>query len=288
MGPIEIEKFNELTNAHAHQLFPSLNNWVGYDKLVVTDESGHSRLENLPEERWRYWALAFEGNKEAERPLEQVALLLKPPLEFAAKFFYTGEKQTGGQLGYQGIRQDIVERFGGTRNLLTPHGEIDAAEISRLSVLASQLEATKDDHRFVGAGLTNFANLRRIPTSTDLYVVGLFSIIELLVTHSTDSPELDRSITHQISKKLPLLRQRFLHTVEPSEYFQECSEESVWKKLYRLRSKIAHGADVDFSSGPLSVLNSRESTISFLSDCTVELLLIALREPEFLAYLREC
>jgi hypothetical protein len=116
-----------------------------------------------------------------------------------------------------------------------------------------------------------------------LYVLGLFSIIECLLTH--DPEKTQHSLTHQISSKIPLLCKRMKKGIDYST-FQNASVETVWKKLYEYRSKIAHGEEPDLT-GKLALLDNRQRVSDFLDRAVKALIRHAMLEPDLILDLRK-
>jgi hypothetical protein len=133
----------------------------------------------------------------------------------------------------------------------------------------------------VRIAVQNFSSLRDISNGSDLVIVGLFAIIESLITHAPRSSESLDSINHQITNKIILLRKRFSRDVLPKAYFMDATEDKIWKKLYSYRSAVAHGTPVNFD-GDHQILKDRITVIKFLQDNIKELIILGLKEPEFL------
>ena len=131
-----------------------------------------------------------------------------------------------------------------------------------------------------------FNSLKSLPANSDAYVLGLFSVIEMILTHKPDE-NLHDSLRHQVSVKMNLLSKRFMKN-ELHVAYPECDPIRLWKTLYDWRSKIAHGDEVEFKTGTLSKLESAHRAGIFL-DLNVRLLLKAsLDEPQLIADLKRC
>jgi hypothetical protein len=74
----------------------------------------------------------------------------------------------------------------------------------------------------------------------------------------------------------------------PIDYspFGDTSTEAVWKKLYELRSRIAHGAFVDFT-GALAVLDDAYTVEVFLRQTIRRFLRGAIEEPVLFVDLKD-
>jgi hypothetical protein len=62
----------------------------------------------------------------------------------------------------------------------------------------------------------------------------------------------------------------------------------LWKKLYDVRSAIAHGSGLDFKSGKLAVLKDFQLVHRYVYASLKGLLRAALREPQRIYNLRAC
>lgn len=157
----------------------------------------------------------------------------------------------------------------------------------------TDLEALKRTYNDVVAVRTDFPelyhscklywSLPNLRGYNELLCLGLFAVIESLITHSPKS-ESD-SISHQIAAKVKLLSNRFEDRVEHD--FGPIDEVNLWKKLYGFRSKLAHGGKVDFT-GAYQVLTDAYSVQCFLEDFLRTLLRFALKEPQLCRDLKEC
>lgn len=117
----------------------------------------------------------------------------------------------------------------------------------------------------------------------ELLCLGLFAVIESLITHNPKG-ESD-SISHQIAAKVKLLSNRFERGVEHD--FGSIEDGKLWKKLYDFRSKLAHGGKVDFR-GTFQILTDAYTVQLFLEEFLRALLRFALVEPRLCMDLKEC
>lgn len=132
----------------------------------------------------------------------------------------------------------------------------------------------------------HFHLLKHLPADSDAHVLGLFSVIEMILTHKP-SDKLHDSLRHQVSTKMDLLSKRFLKT-DVYEMFQSQNRADIWKTLYDWRSSIAHGDESDFSKGSLKKLETKEKAHAFL-DMNVRLLLKTwLEERDLVSDLKRC
>lgn len=264
--------------------------WAAYEGVVHEERHEGSttfHVKPLLESEWKYWVIAFEGNNADLHELELMANLL--PVEFDVGFilFYEGPKQSGKQMGMSLIPLHIVEKYTSFDLSYKNAQKVTPEQLKSIGMTLQSFRQIPESFVFIKIATRNFFELRRIPATSDLIVVGLFAIIESLITHAPRLSETLDSINHQITNKIILLRKEYEQQILPSTYFQQCSEESIWKKLYSYRSAVAHGTPPDFS-GSHQVLVSRECVIRFLRDNIKQLILLSIKKPEFISDLRKC
>lgn len=265
--------------------------WINYEGSVRREWQSASQalihIDPLPRDQWKYWVIAVEGSNHNLFDVELMGLLLPVNFELGFTIFYDGPDQTGTARGWQLMPLHIIERYSAPGQA---HGDPETLTTAQITLLGDWLDlymAIPDQYAFVKTAIMNFSDLRRVPAASELTVVGLFSIIESLITHAPRSNETLDSITHQISNKAILLRKKFSRVVMPVDYFLKADEAKIWQKLYHYRSAVAHGTAVQFE-GEFQVLKERSSVVRFLSDNVKELILLSLKEPEFMFDLRQC
>jgi hypothetical protein len=64
--------------------------------------------------------------------------------------------------------------------------------------------------------------------------------------------------------------------------------DKIWRTLYELRSRIAHGGKVDFADNKLKHLKDMHAAVTFLYTSAKALLRLALKEPELIQDLQHC
>lgn len=170
-------------------------------------------------------------------------------------------------------------------------GPKEIASIERTWKLLIDFEANGDpSFRFIKKAISDFFELKRVPARAPIYVVGLFAIIEMLLTTQQDKTT-ENSLSHQLKEKLSLFGNRFADPIVLNEHFpkaQQMSLKSVVSRLYGYRSKVAHGSDVDFSGGDMQVLESHEAVWKFLRVLVRKLLLQAVSEPALFRDMKSC
>ncbi len=132
-----------------------------------------------------------------------------------------------------------------------------------------------------------FDSLSSLPKFSDFNILGLFAIIEMLITHNPKLEDRGDSITHQMQSKIPLLMRRFDRPVNYNQYFLTDNYKKIWGALYKYRSAIAHGGQVVFEKD-MQILKHSDCAREFVRDVVKALLRHSLREPQLYADLREC
>lgn len=144
------------------------------------------------------------------------------------------------------------------------------------------LGSVSKSHWEIGHSAKLYGDLPDRKGHNELNTLGLFSVLESLLTHSPRG-ELD-SIGQQIRKKVALVEKRLSMPLDYSE-FGEAPHDTLWSKLYELRSRIAHGSPVEFAKG-LVLLRDSYAVEQFLRASLRSLLRGALEEPQLFVDLK--
>jgi Apea-like HEPN len=257
-------------------------------KTNVSDEQFSYNTVELPESEWKYWVVESEPRSyDKISEIKRLFLLLPVDLDFAFTIYANHEKP----LGFPGYLPAHVRQIYRLENLtdgLPP--ALITQKIASIGDLLDCYEKIKDDpgYSFIKHALDNFEVVRTISDELAIKGVGLFSIIESLVSHKPDLKDPHESITKQIQNKMALLRKRYSRKIPMNEYFDKANEDTTWSKLYGYRSAIAHGDPVSFSPKGYKILRDHKTVIRFLSENIKELILFALKDPEFISDLRKC
>lgn len=172
----------------------------------------------------------------------------------------------------------------------TQHLDVsDVASIDPLRLRLAQFEAVKENDVARGSIIRLFEKFISISAGKrygDLPLVGHFALIEGLVTHDQHRNAGD-SITHQLITKMPLLMRRFRRPLTLSDYIDIDDSGEAWRRLYKLRSRIAHGGE-GFSMESDCQLRSASSAFRLVRETLKRVFELALHEPEFLSDLKKC
>ncbi|VWB57514.1 hypothetical protein BLA6860_02659 [Burkholderia lata] len=253
---------------------------------VEKHNEGHSTLHTdpLPPSEWCYNVVSNESGDPNRMYLTHLAACISStPLEMSCMTF-----SGGGLSGYRGGL--VPKYFRGfapipqsmpTRELLN---EIRAISDRLLPYGIAGDPAFPDVMR----GIHMFDSLNFLMESSEFNIVGLFAIVEMLITHNPKLEDRGDSITHQMQAKLPLLMRRFARPIAYAEYFDDRTDpRKIWAALYSYRSALAHGGVAEFGKS-LQVLKSATVATDFLRNVVAALLRQALIEPQLLHDLKNC
>lgn len=239
----------------------------------------------LPEEKWRYYIVDADDNGRKIIDLQYASNTSLTPIDISSIRF-----MNNGGMGWR-IGSLQYHFFGKTAE--APQ-IIGFAELNDLADSYKQYIKVKGD---IGS-TSEFPEILRaqelldslslIPQFSDFHIIGLFAIVEMLITHNPKLEDRGDSITHQMQSKIPLLSKRFKNKIFPAAFFGNASEKKIWSALYKYRSTIAHGGIADFSSGDLQLLKDQQTAKMFLLDVVRKMIRHAFTEPVLYRDLRAC
>lgn len=241
-------------------------------------------LHPLERDQWKYYIINLESeelSKEKFVDLQLSSNISDIELVFDS-FVFIHSKTSRTYYNYP----DILQRFIEDKNLQPPQ-TIKQEGVQQIGTLYNLMKKTEKDYDFIKRSITLFDSLRNTPVRDDLKILGLFIVIESLITHRPGKTGTHDSLTQQISSKVPLISRRFKRDIKCSNFFASDDEKTIWKRLYKYRSKIAHGKGANLD-GNLQILKNRSSIYSFLHKITKQLLVQSLEEPQLIDDLRQC
>lgn len=278
-----------------------------YDYGVLGKPSQKS--VKLTPKDWRYWVISHNGYTSDYKKrktffiLECALSLLKNELEVGLLFFnrqgsnyqwnprsfynYFLDYPSGGRPSTQ-ITHEEIQEFGTNHTLLSDFfSKMYTITIYPKGKKVSDVnDYYQKNFEHIDHAIRQFLYLKALPRYSGLTVIGLFSIIESLITHNPKQ-NIHDSLNHQIKTKIPLLRRRFQRTLEYEKYFLPANEETILGQLYDYRSKIVHEGKESIGKDN-KILNSLENITDFLKETTRLLILLALKEPQLLTDLKKC
>jgi len=244
---------------------------------VHSKTSSSTSPSPLERKDWRYYILSFAGYGNETYDLFRAANLVEPGLNAFAQIYTTKEFGAGTVTGWGGDSVQALTAYEAPQSqILQTFDEAAVAEL--ISCHRCLLGLDKSKHPGIERSVEVLQRLKRISRGTDLRVLGLFAILEMLLTHNPNDKEIGDSLSHQISTKVPLLSARFSSPLDYGCFEVGVTETTIWKRLYEYRSKIAHGELAEIN-GRLSVLRSREVATAFLEQAVRRVVRHALNEP---------
>lgn len=284
--PAEINKIKEMIS----QLGAARSDGsTKYDFLttVSPEEQGgtSSRVSRLPPEEARYFGIELLSSTAFTAELRWALNLGKPRLVSPFQIFYPEPNQRGEPRSYSWFGNSIDT----LRSDDPSKGPAIVTEdaLRRVATIRSRIERIPKSAAFIRSSLARHDAVLNSRSDHGLLVVGLFSIIEGLITHRPRLKESLDSIGHQIRSKLTLLQRRFDFPINADAYFPNAKSEKLWPLLYTYRSCIAHGDEPDYG-GKLKPLGGPQNVTRFLVELIRELAITCINDPTLVADLKEC
>ncbi len=242
--------------------------------------------ELLPPEKWKYWVISYKGRSKEIQHLQNATLLLKEQIEFGPEFRLNNELS---------LR---MSNFPATLSYLTsnevihsiqPTAQISTDDLKNIQLYYSLIKGLKQEYSYIINAINLLNELRALPRESDFISIGLFSIIESLLSHNPKLDYFHDSIKHQIKTKIPLLKKRFVRMLDYGEYFKNgVKEEKILSNLYDYRSAIVHAGNSAIPNDLSSILIGKDEVRKFLVELTKLLIITALMEPELVTDLKSC
>ena len=274
-----ITKFLE-SHGHAFSGGP----WLYFvEPLKEPPASGFS-YERLPPERLRFWVLNYSGDPTRIWKLCEVAQLTDSELEVSATFY---PNRTDAHM-----QSSIPQMFHFSQSNIHPilrKATVDDLQlIGPLQAKVYEFATTPEDasRATVLRTFKSFAELSNFTRYGHLALLGHFALLESLITH--DPHQFGDSLNHQLSTKLPLLMRRFRRPLEVPKSFALADPRTLRKRLYEVRSTLAHGGHVDFTKGRLRDLGDGSAVFGFVRTALKRLIIQASEEPELVHDLQAC
>ena len=255
---------------------------VFYSLNKISDQETHIGTHDLDRSKWKYFITSYESNGDLG--------LLK--IQFAANL--TDVVLTFDLLKFEDFRgeysctfePDLVFRFFSETDYTVQH-KVNLEDLRQIKHTYENILQIQNTYPGIMRSMSLYNSLRYLPKYHDLKTLGLFTVIESLLTHDPQSSETGDSLTRQVRTKVPLIFRRCRCDIDYSGYFGEVKEDRVWKTLYGYRSCLAHGEDPDFNA-KFRMLKNPGVVNDFLTQSIKLLLLQALAEPQLITDLKEC
>ncbi|MES2279876.1 MAG: hypothetical protein V4542_00535 [Pseudomonadota bacterium] len=261
------------------------------DIVREVHENGHSwGAVARPQKDWRYHVV-FNSDDNGVKNINMnlIANITDTPLQTSSLYFHYENGKPHGMGCNPGVMHNYF-------SLPTEMAAISIGEPE----LALIRDTATDFHAVFGDALTPkrhpelhrainmFDALKQLPTKSEYQLLGLFAIIEMLITHNPKLEDRGDSITHQMQTKIPLLANRFNRKLDYASYFDNASEKRIWTALYSLRSSVAHGGETNVNRPDLRVLKDFHQAVSFVRSVVKGLLRHSLKDPQLYLDIKNC
>lgn len=277
------DQYIAIIKKHMHPFFflNPLGMIIHETKAIPNSDGNGTSIEERSRKDWQYWIIThtnFYTEENLERSIELSELNLTPVLNVF------GEKGLSHTLNPQIASSYYQDKLYCEVRVLKKKKLEDINDVRNLLDDFSKYE---DQFPIIKKAIKDFVELKALPPKSPFIIIGVFSIIELLLTSNNKSSP---TISHQLRTKIPLLNRRFEIPLVFSKFFKgpdNLTEEKIIDKLYNYRSDIAHGNLTDFES-ELQILHSDKNTIIFLKLFLRRLIRHCLTEPELIEDLKKC
>ena len=252
--------------------------------------SGAGQLEMIASETdWKYWVVRYVGKLPHKRDensiigkLRCAADLIANDLDIGFGFLYAPPPY--GPMFF--LTDNATFTYVTEHQLQNDPIEISPADLGQIATNFSLVQAAEKQNPKIYKLAQQFASLKSMPRNSDMQVLGCFSILEALFTHKPKMNEAD-SLTHQIRTKMPMLSARFFERkVDYNGRFGNTPPETIWKAFYDYRSKLAHGDQPEIKAD-FQQLKDFPTAVGFLKEAVKLSLLLGLKDPDLLEYLKK-
>ncbi|MGD8165353.1 hypothetical protein [Pantoea sp. FN0307] len=246
-------------------------------KIIVHDGDKHTHWEHA--EKSNIYLLKFRNFNKHIHEINYAGSLMSPKLRFTMQTIYSDETETSICARSLSSYSDLT--------LMTMGSHEDRAEYTQEQLIEFKdiflkLINLNSKSRYKGI-LQLFYGIDSIPRQSNLLTLSYFSTLEALLTNGRTAGE---SITNQLIYKTQLLL-NMSGTVDHQHLFNGLNYGTLWKKLYQLRSDIAHGNEIDFKK-TLSPLKDIDTVNIYLDMVIQKLLRFSLNHPEMVDDLKKC
>ncbi len=278
----EIEKYKEPLKNMFGSIGPIDHYFEAkFEKQIDPNKPGTVNFHptELFEKDWKYFVIEYKkGQNQPILKLNQVFLLLDKEILIGPQALFK-DSMTWPSRQYFLSKGTIYL----DEDFYLEITDKDASLIRRTYEMLSK----HDDKIFsLTERIEQFYSLYSLPLHSPFRVLGYFSLIESILTHPPNPTDRFDSITRQITYKFNLLNNRLDNRIIYSEFFENNPKnETVWKKLYKIRSRIAHGGKFDFEK-EFQDFKDLPNLVFFLHKVVKRILFQSLLEPKLMRDLK--
>lgn len=195
--------------------------------------NGSTDLEivDLPKSEWRYYSINVPIDFFRLEDIQMASKACNVPLEICG----LSHEPNGG----------ISTKEWVLGNIFSPFNEFHSKKVSNeeLKLIAEnyKLLVNSNAYPFVREAFVMFDQLNTLPKLSRLTVVGLFAVIEMLVTHEKQKNNRNDTISEQIRKRMTELSKIIDLDLRLPAQLKPQKLSKRWDALYDYRGAVAHG-----------------------------------------------
>lgn len=250
----------------------------GSEKKVI-EENGDLRTRWEHAETHDIYIIKFKNFNRNMDQLNYAGSLLTPKLRFTMQTVYSNETESEVSIRGLSSYSDLELMAAGSLEDRAQYSHEDLLEFKSLFSILVSLDV---ESRYNGV-LQLFHGTDNIPRQSNLLTLSYFSTLEALLTNGRSEGE---SITNQLIYKTTLLL-NMSGTIDHTTLFQGINYEKLWKKLYKLRSCIAHGNKFDFKN-ELASLKDIDTVNIYLDKVVQKLIIFSIKNQKLVDDLKQC
>ena len=262
--------------------------------IEAVDHQGHT-VEWLTSDQWRYYVIRYTDRVATREDwgrlaaMQQVTRLVEPELAPAlhVSFGLFVETTNGIQVPSTSeiSRRLSTEPRHSALPLQIP--EVSEDTIASLAELLSHRISLQDRHRPIVRALEILEQSDDLKHNSPMWLLSQFVALEAALTHTPNPGDPTDSIGRQLRTSVPLLLRRSNELDLLTPIGISTSLDTTLKKLYFLRSRIAHGNKPwPDSGGSLDALINLETATKTIRLILKAVLRQALREPDLVCDLK--
>lgn len=281
--PAQARRISEFLTGYGSGARMSGGPWLYEVEPIKSNSVGSHFFSPIAPEQRKFWVLNFLGDDLRIWRFANATQLTNAELEIGATF----DPCRGDSI--KQLQPARVFHFWEQhpRPIVQP---LDAADLRDARSYQEKIEALaaiqEKAEQAVVRVYNDFVRISLGPRSGELVLLGHFALIEALITHEPSKS--GDSLSHQLSTKMPLIMRRFELPLQLDSYFSIGDPNRLWKKLYGIRSRIAHGERVDARPGFLGDLRDLDTIFKFVRDALKRLIIYAMHEPQLIFDLKAC
>ena len=250
----------------------------GSEKIEIESE-GHKSTTWEHAEKNDIYLLKFRNFNRSINEIQYAGSLITPKIRFTMQTIYSDETETSFCARGLSSYSDLTLMTLGSHEDRAEFNKDKLTEFKKIFILIKNLD---EESRYRDI-LQLFHGTYSIPQQSNLLTLSYFSTLEALIANGRNDGE---SITNQLIFKTQLIL-NMIGPVSHQHLFNGLNYDTLWKKLYKLRSNIAHGNSFDFNKD-LSSLKNIKIVNTYLDMIIQKILKFSLNNQQMIDDLKNC